>query len=162
MIVFDTAPVIWGIQGAARPEQRGMVGRTQRYLHYLARTDEQIVIPAPVIFEYLCGFDHAEQRRQRTALERAFRIPSFDGEAAAVPAELAHTRGLIGRVARQTGIDRQSLKVDFQIIAIAIVVGAELIVTHEVAAFQKMAQQRIKVIEVPDIPTQTEIPFPDS
>ena len=41
MICFDTAPVIWGVQGTAHPSQEAMVRRTKRYIRYLNDKNER-------------------------------------------------------------------------------------------------------------------------
>src|SRR5437868_6887482 len=78
MTCFDTTILIWGIQGAAKPEQRGMIARTRRFLERLQETGEQVIVPAPVLAEYLTWFEPAQQTPQRKVLETRFRIPAFE------------------------------------------------------------------------------------
>lgn len=159
MTCFDTTILIWGIQGAAGSEQRGMVARTRRFLEHLQQTGESVIVPAPVLAEYLTGFEPAKQRRQRKILETKFRIPAFDIDAAAIAAELGYDVKFLKQVRAEHNVQRQALKFDVQIIAIAILNGANRIVTNDRGAFQKLAANRIKIVEVPDVPRQQRMAF---
>ncbi len=54
-------------------------------------------------------------------------------------------------------IPKQTFKVDVQIVAVAIANGSDVIVTNDFEAFRKIAQNRIRVSEVPNIPEQQEL-----
>lgn len=150
MICFDTAVLIWGVQGAARKGQEEMIQRTRSYIEYLTRENVQIIVPSPVVTEYLSGFEDDEQRdQQQRLLERHFVIPSFDHRAAVLAAEL----GLRGDDRKQiiaSGVDRQALKVDAQIVAIGITQGAERIISPD-PHLERIARGRIQVQGVPKV-----------
>lgn len=157
MICFDTGPIIWGVQGKARPGQEDMVARTKRYLRYLRKQKEPIMVPTPVIAEYLIPFGPQEQEKQVRAFEEGFFVPSFDIRAALVAAQLEHNAKLITAIRRDSNIDRNMLRVDAQIVAIAIVNMAEKIITADPQHLKKLAQGKIAVTEVPDIHEQPEL-----
>lgn len=142
--------LIWGLQKTAAPDYQHLVERTERYLRYLDAENETVMIPSPVIAEYLQGFDASGRAREVAALQRAFFIPSFDLPSAALAAEL--TDKADAKQLRKTSREnRQALKVDVQIAATAIVHGASQIVTHNIGDFKTITGGRIKVTEVPDI-----------
>jgi hypothetical protein len=59
-ICFDTAPVIWGVREiSARGDER-MIVRTPRYIKYLNNSKFVIMVPAPVVAEYLVGASATE------------------------------------------------------------------------------------------------------
>ena len=161
MICIDTAILIWGVQGTAHPKQRGMVRRTMRYLQFLATGKERILVPSPVLAEYLCGFEVAAQERQRKVIEHRFRVAPFDAEAAGIFGELGSDSKPLNRIRAEHNLQRQELKFDLQVIAIAIQSGAEKIVTGDAEAFRKMAKGRIPIELVPDIAEQTKLEFPE-
>jgi predicted nucleic acid-binding protein len=156
MICFDTAPVIWGVQGAARPSQIEMIERTRRYIHHLDRTGQRVMIPAPVLVEYLLGFLGEEQDRQSGILEQSFLIPALDIPASRLAARLQSNTSLLQTIRTEHGVDRQGLRIEAMIIAIAVVNRAERIVTGD-PHFRQLAQSHIEVVEVPVIPNQAEL-----
>lgn len=89
MICLDTMILILGLQRKAAPKYQHLVERTQRYLKHLDDENETIMIPSPVVAEYLQGFDAAGRARQVTSLQKLFFIPSFDLPSAALAAELS-------------------------------------------------------------------------
>jgi predicted nucleic acid-binding protein len=155
MICFDTHVLIWGVQGKAKAGQEALVQRTRRFIHFLNQTDKQVMIPAPVVGEYLVGFSGNDLTTQKDLIQKHFFVPSLDVHAAAIQAEIEHDSYLIKKA---NGIDRQRLRVDSQIIAIALVSRAEKIISHD-PHMRELAGNRIKVEEVPAIIEQLALPF---
>ena len=153
MICLDTMILIWGLQKRADPNSQHLIERTQRYLKHLDEENESIMIPSPVITEYLQGFDSPGRARQLANLQNLFFIPSFDLPSAALAAELLDKAG-IKNVRQSSTENRQALKVDVQIAAIAIVHGATHLVTHNIKDYETIVGGRIQVTEVPNIPEQ--------
>ena len=156
MICFDTSPVIWGVQGAAKTSQQRMIDRTRRYIRFLATENERIMVPAPVLMEYLVAFKSNEQDHQRQLIEQNFFVPSFDIPAALVAAQLLGNRALIKAIQKTEKVNPQSLRIDAQIIAIAIVHGASKIISND-PHFSKLADGKIIIQDVPDIQDQGEM-----
>jgi predicted nucleic acid-binding protein len=129
-----------------------MIARTQRYLNSLRDHNEILMVPTPVVAEYLQGFERGEQVAQLKKFERYFFTPSFDLPSAAMAAELSR---LFERKDLDTSGDRRSIKVDTQIVATAIVHGADVIVTNDTREYEIIAAGRIKVSNVPDVAEQT-------
>jgi len=157
MICFDTGPLIWGIQKKAKLQQKDMIPRTEAYLKHLSEKKKRIMIPAPVLGEYLAGFKNKKDRdKQRLLIENIFYVPSFDAHTSAIFADIVNDRNLIKSIKEEFKEVRQSLRIDAQIIAIAIAQEAECIITHD-PHFIKLAEGRISVKEVPIIYTQQEL-----
>ena len=152
MICLDTQVLIWGVQGQATPNAQEMVKRTANHIAHLEAQNARVIIPAPVVTEYLQGFEVEEQPRQLTTLQKNFVIPAFDIAAAALTAKLMRERQK--EVSRQSNETRQSLKVDFMIAAIAIQQGATTLVTHNTGDFKGICGNRISVIDVPNVALQ--------
>lgn len=159
MICFDTMVLVWGIQGKASPGQEEMVARTRRYIASLRDENEQVLIPAPVVSEYLQHFETEERKRQVRALERHFLLPAFNLPAAYLAAGIAHQRQRSGGGSGE-GTTRQAIKTDIQILATAIVNNARLLVTHNLADFEslaKLAGGRIRISDVPNVHSQQDL-----
>ena len=116
--------------------------------------DERIMIPSPVLHEYLIKFSAAERAAQRQVIEQSFFVPSFDIRAAELAAELEGDAELIREIKQTYSVDRGTLRVDAQIIATAIVNGAERIITSNVPHFKRLARGRIEIHEVPEVHEQ--------
>jgi predicted nucleic acid-binding protein len=158
MICIDTAVLIWGVQGVAKGSHRQrMVDLTDRYLRSLRDKKEILMIPTPVLAEYLQGFaDPRERTNQLEALQRFYFIPSFDVPSAYLAAELSQSPE-VHSLAREG--DRQALKTDVQIIATAITHQAERIITGNVKEFRQIAKGKIPISEVPEVELQTELDY---
>ena len=148
MICIDTNVLIWGVQGAARAAQTAMIDRTRRWLARLARENEQIMVPAVVVGEYLHGFPLEQRDAQFQAISRDFFLPAFDARCAAKAAELHQIAGPPAR--REPGA-RVTFKADVQIIATAICHGATVIVTGNLDEYRRIAGDRIRVTDVPEV-----------
>jgi hypothetical protein len=55
VICFDTTPPIWGVREESRRGQEHEIERTKNYIDFIRRTRKQILVPAPVLSEYLIG-----------------------------------------------------------------------------------------------------------
>lgn len=138
-----------------------MVARTRRFLERLQETGEPVIVPAPVLAEYLSWFEPAKQARHRKILETRFRIPAFDTDAAALAAKLGYDAEFLKQVRAEHKVQRQCLKFDVQIIAIAILNGADRLITNDVVVFRKLAQNQIQITDVPDVARQKRLGFED-
>lgn len=160
LICFDTGPLIFGVQRTAKPEQLHMIPQMERYLRYLAgQKDVRIIVPSPVVHEYLAGFPLEEQDAQLQALESRFLMPSFDVPAVRIAAGIADATRTY-RAPPGGDISRQAQKMDVQVIAIAVAQKAKLIVTHNVKHFRTLARGLIEVTDIPDIREQKSLDFP--
>ena len=150
MICLDTMILILGLQKKAAPKYQYLVERTQRYLKHLDDENETIMIPSPVVAEYLQGFDTIGRVRQVASLQKLFFIPSFDLPLAALAAELSEGDSF-SKLRQNSNESRPALKVDVQIAAIAIIHGATQIITQNISDFKTLVGDRIQIMEVPDI-----------
>ena len=157
MICFDTSVLIWGVQGRARPGQADMVERTRKYIRHLSEKKQQIMVPSPVVQEYLRGFESPLLEEQARLIERSFFVPALDFRAAVLAAQLQPRRDAAPSE-RAEAIDRQSVRVDAQVVAIAIANHAEKIISGD-PHLSKLAQGWIPVEDVPSIPEQMKLNY---
>lgn len=159
MICLDTMVLIWGVQGAAQRRQEHMIELTRRFLRALRNEQTTLMIPAPALAEYLQGFPQAKRQAQLAHLEEFFYLPAFDSASAYLAAGLSRQGSV--REAYRAG-NRQAVKTDVQIIATAIVHGAQRILTHDVGDFRRIAGSRIQVTDVPNVHEQLGLLDPTS
>lgn len=144
MVCLGTHVIIWGIKEEATPGQEEMVQRAKNYIRHQDEQNVDLMVPAPVVAEAMIRGDVDQLQTIRTIIERSFFIAAFDSPAAFLAAELER---------------RSHIRIDAQIAAIAIVQKAEVIVSHD-PHMRTIAQNRIPVIELPDIPEQGNLQFP--
>lgn len=125
-----------------------MIGRTKRFLAHLAKEGERVMIPTVVVSEYLEKFPPEEHEAHLAALEKNFFLPSYDAKCAVIASQLVSAAG---RPASREPGSRNVFKADTQIIATAIAHNAELIVTGNVEEYRRIAVNRIRVSDVPDV-----------
>lgn len=120
------------------------------------------MIPTPVLAEYLTAFPPDEHDTLRSIFEENFYLPPLDVAAAQVAARLLYDTDRMREIRREHGVDRQSLRTDAMIVAIAIVQKAERIVSHDARHYRKLASGEVLVTELPDIPEQETFDFDSS
>ena len=152
MICLDTQPVLWGIQAFASEGQEAMINRTRAFLKDISEKGEQIMIPSPVVLESLLTLSDEEIEKQQELLQSRFFIASFDLPASVEAASLLNNREVIQNL-RDSGARREHIKIDAQIASIAIVNGAEKIISHD-KYLKSIVQNKISVEEVPDVAEQ--------
>jgi predicted nucleic acid-binding protein len=158
-ICMDTSPLIWGIRGDATRTQEHMIPRARAFIDHLSEHKYAIMVPSPVIAEYFVGAT-ATQIHEAELLRRGFEHPSLD-EASAMLAVTLQRGGKLDEIHEEYGLPKQSIKIDAFIIAIAILNGAEKIITHDVDGFTKLAGGRIAIEDIPDLPKQGLMGFPE-
>src|SRR5438105_887840 len=130
-ICFDTSILIWGIRGQASPGQEQMIERTRRYIAHLDSTRQRVMIPAPVLAEYLIGSGSNEARNnERQVIESRFQVPSLNAPSAQLAAEIQDADN-VRRIRQSGAVDRQCLRTDAFIIAVAIIHSAERIISND-------------------------------
>ena len=157
MVCLDTHVIIWGIKEEASPGQENMVQRAKSYIRHQVNQGVNLMIPAPVVAEALIRGEVDDLRTIRTIIESSFFIPAFDSPAAFLAAELERSRGVV-ELLEQGQVPRSHIRIDTQIAAIAITQNADMIISHD-RYMRTIAQNRIQVIEIPDIPEQENLQF---
>lgn len=109
------------------------------------------MLPTAVLAEYLVGLPGSEQGRHKRILERHFSMPAFDVPAAYLAAQLQADTEMLKQMSREHGVNRQALRTDAMIVAIAIVQKATKIITYDTAHFKKLAKGQIPVEDLPDV-----------
>jgi predicted nucleic acid-binding protein len=110
--------------------------------------------PSPVLGEYLAGFPAEEHQKHIDIITQLFFVPSLDVRAAAIAARLQQK---VSGQQRPTDQTKQKLKVDAQILGIAIANNAEKVITQNIKHFRAMAAGEIEVTEIPIIGKQQEL-----
>lgn len=102
---------------------------------YLQQNNASLLIPTPVIAEFL-AYDLNERRTQLLALSHNKILNgSFDRKAAIICGEIAHD---LGRAFFKP--DKQKVKVDIQIIAIAIANNAQVLLSEDNGVIKAVAR----------------------
>ena len=158
MVCLDTHVIIWGIKEEATQGQEEMVQRAKSYIRHQDEQGIDIMAPAPVVAEAMIRGDIDQLRTIRTIIEGSFFIAAFDSPAAFLAAELERGRGA-AKLLEEGEVPRSHIRIDTQIAAIAIAQKAEVIISHD-PYMRTIAQDRIPVIELPDIPEQGSLEFP--
>ena len=102
--------------------------------------------------------DEDVRKRQLELLESHFIIGSLDAHAASLVAEIECNKNLLRNIKRKYDKDRQTIKVDVQIIAIATAKSADLLVSND-EGLRRMAEGYVKAIAIPTIDEQLDLPL---
>lgn len=161
LVCFDTQIIIWGVQGAARPSQQGMVQKTQLFLNQLNETKVRIMIPSIVIAEFLMAIPFELHFQTSSLFQKKFIIEPFDLQAASKFAQIWQDKnqsGKVKQIKQELNLGKQELKADCMIVAIAVAKGADCIYSHD-SGLKKFAEGTIEVREIPDTPQQLPLSF---
>lgn len=113
-----------------------------------------VIIPAPVVSEYLLGSPKFED--ERDILLSRFIIPPLDASSAVIASQLekSYRETLMKSDSDHQQVGRQSLRIDTMIAAIAISNNADVIYTHDVDHFLRVSNKKVRVSEVPNYEEQ--------
>jgi predicted nucleic acid-binding protein len=127
----------------------------------LREADARIVIPSPVLSEFLT-FASSEYLSEINS-SRHFEIAAFD-QRAAIEAAVTLKKAIRGGLGKRLGLEGnwQKIKIDRQIVAIAKIQGAEAIYTTDRDIKGLAADSGIRVIHVAELPLpQSKTPLLD-
>ena len=170
MFCLDVAPLIRGIQSARRndrrcssdkrsEEERKMVRRTQQFLQDLQESGKKVLVPAPVVLEYLAGVPQNRRKAHQELFNKLFLVPALDLAAASLAADLQNAPAVQEAIRADDSLIDSRLSTDASIVAIALVNNATHIITSNVETLRLVAQGRIKVSDVPERSDQRRFDF---
>lgn len=106
-----------------------------------------------MVHEVLVGIPPDQHSDYLAAMEQEFVVGVFDLLAARLAAEIEY-----GAVKPKSRDDRIRLRLDAQILAIAIVQGASVVISHD-QGMASLASGRIRVMELPSVQRQEEMKY---
>jgi predicted nucleic acid-binding protein len=159
MVVFDTTFLSQLLYEKSRPpldhSTKQPIERAKERIEYLIEKlnegRQKIIIPTPVLTELLAVSNNPQELLERISSSRWFEIYPFDQKAAIECAEFI-------RAAKKPHEKKEfpstwaKAKFDYQIIAAAIVVGADTIYTDDEDIHRLLIGKRIKAIRISGLP----------
>ena len=88
LIVIDTQILIWAVKREATAGQEPMIEKATRYLEYLDKCKDRIIIPSVVVSEFLANVPDDREAAVLQALQERFMIMPFDTLAAVYAARV--------------------------------------------------------------------------
>lgn len=145
---MDTMILMWGVRGFATPGQESKIRRAKHFVESF-KSKDRVIVPAPVVAEFLVRLTDAERAENMQVLETQFRIVPMDALAALHAGRLQAKRDH-----QDDDLPRERFKFDTLIIGCAMASKADYIVTHNVSEFRKIADGQIEIRDLPnpDIP----------
>ena len=163
LIVIDTQILIWAVKREATPGQEPMIEKAARYLEYLDRCKDKIIIPSVVVSEFLANVPEEREAAVLQTLSERFMIMPFDTLAAVHAARVwrknSEGNPSITQQLKANDITKAKIKADIQIVATALARKAVRITSHD-EWLVKSAQGHIEAGPMPDLPTQPELGLP--
>lgn len=158
MICIDTMVLIWGVQKYAQKDRDKEVNENIElagtFIKHIAKEGESIIIPAPVVMEYLAGLEDSVRSKHLAILDNFGTIASLDTKASALAAKL-HRRYQNKINKRIPKGEKPRIATDTMILAIALSQNASMIVTHNQSDFTKLIDnEEITISDIPRYPHQ--------
>lgn len=159
IVCLDSNIMVWGIKEQASASQSDMIPRAKDFLKWLDDNNKQVMIPTPVVAELLMPIPLEDHFSFLQKLKDKFFIYPFDELAAMKCAEIWQTKSKdpdLKDYKETYKINRQEIKFDYQIAAIAVTRGVECIYSHD-PHLHKFVGDIISVREMPIPPTPIQI-----
>jgi len=154
VLCIDTHVLIWGVKKQASTAQQYMIERTANFLSWLQNERQTVIVPAPVLGEFLMRIPSYEHEKVVRSIRSNFIVPSFDTAATSVYAQIWQKNKNNGMPSEIGG--RERVKTDSMIIAIAVVNKAKILYSED-EGLQKAAKGFIETRSIPIIPRQMEL-----
>ncbi len=154
MVCLDTHIIVWAIRKDCTNGQEEMVPRATALIHGLREEKAKIMVPACVLGEFLAAMHPSLYREVQAFMEGRFFIAPYDGKAALIAGEMMYARGSFSELVKSSGIRRNEVRTDAEIIATAIAHKADKIITQDLRHFRKLAAGRIRIEGVPELAPQ--------
>lgn len=159
IVAVDNQVLVWGVRRRAAAGQEAMIERAAHLLDRLKDEGATVVVPSPVLAEHLVPVPLDEHPIAIEALANcAVRIYPLDTPAAALAAaifqEAKYGARPVYEELQREGLTRQVVKVDMQIVAIAIVRQARVLYSeddgiHSIASRVSCVGSRLAVERLP-------------
>jgi predicted nucleic acid-binding protein len=134
--------------------------RLSYFFDQVTESKQQIIVPAPVVAEFLVVADEARLELMKKLREStAVTIAAFDYRAAVECSLITAAAKNRGDTKYGGDSSKQKIKIDEQIVSIARVMGATLIVSNDrdvqkIAARVNIETKQIEELDLPPTPTQ--------
>lgn len=154
LVCLDNNILIWGIRKKATTGQEDHIRRAAALFKELDESSAQIMVPTPVLSEFLTFIPEQQQDVIVASFSRHFQLTPFDVHAAATAAKIWRSLAAENVTwkdavkAEVEGLIHARIKYDIQILAIAISRRAEVLYTHD-KGLMKLAEGRIEVKTLP-------------
>ncbi|HRH95587.1 MAG TPA: hypothetical protein PLB55_06605 [Prosthecobacter sp.] len=159
LICLDSHYFLWGILERAEPDQLHMIPKAKAFFRKLDETKAIIVVPTPLITELLMKSDPSEREKIMTTLKQRCYVKEFGVLAAKIAADIWNAKtntGLIEELKKSGVSMRTKIKVDTQILAVAMVANAVTLYTED-EKLQRLADGYLIVSSMPEITETPEL-----
>ena len=128
-----------------------MIARARYFFQQRAEENDQVIIPAQSLAEFLVGYTEEQCQQSLAALSKGFIIAPFDAKAAAIAASLQRDWNQLRKIAiKFGGLTKQQIKSDINVLASAIAAGASHLYSDP--QMPSFAQGKIIVERLPELP----------
>lgn len=158
MVVFDATFLSHLLYPKSRPPLdpstkqpvKKAKGRIESLIRSLQDAKQKIIVPTPALSELLAVAAKPQEILELITSSRWFEIYPFDERAAIECAEFVRSTRRTGK--KQLSSTWAKAKFDYQIVAIAIVSGADTIYSDDEDIRRHLAGRRIKVVTISQLP----------
>jgi predicted nucleic acid-binding protein len=151
IVCVDTHILIWGIQQQAVSSQTNMVERTVNFLHWLQNERQTVIVPSPVLAEFLMRIPQDDHDNITREIQSRFIVPPFDVVTASKFAQIWQLNKNNGLPSENGGRDK--VKTDSMIVAVAVVNKAKILYSED-PGLQKFAKGFVETRGIPIVPRQ--------
>lgn len=151
-ITLDNTVLVLAVREAIQPNADAYARRARACLRHLMKEGHEFFVPAPVLAEYLVFVPPDRHEEVVREFRERFKFVSFDTDTAQRFAKVWWQRSGGRKLSNElrAGATKQEIKFDHQIVACALAVSSELILSED-KALRKFANGIVQVQRVGDI-----------
>ncbi|MBY6273961.1 MAG: hypothetical protein CW346_17455 [Bacillaceae bacterium] len=162
-VCIDNHILVWGIGKQAKKGQEAMIERAEAFLEKLKSEKHQVIIPAPVVTEFLVGIQEDRHPEVLRTLQTHFMIAAFDVPSSVYASQVwkcyyGQQDLLNGPPPDGISSWRTKLKVDCQVLGIAKRHQVDVLYTND-NGLLRMAKNFVRAERLPEIQIQGSLRF---
>lgn len=152
-VCIDNHILVWGVRKVATPGQESMIERAEQFIAWLNKMKTRVLVPAPVLHEFLCGCDTPTQNVMRGIIEQDFLVVPFDTAAAVCATQIwrdNHVNGVVNAAkSDHADLTRARIRIDHQIAGIAMARRVDALFTEDRPLY-RFAEGHLTVKSMPE------------
>lgn len=152
-VCFDANVLIWGVLQDGGATQQGMIEHAKALIQQCADRNDSVLIPAVAVAEAVCNAPIEMQDNWFRVMSERFMIVPYTVRCAAFNARLWQEQAAVRAEMKEMGVQRQLIKVDFQILAIAVVNQCKVLYTED-KGLALLAEKYMEVKKVSEVQYQ--------
>lgn len=153
-VCFDANVLIWGVLQDGGSTQQWMIEQAKVLIQQCADRKDSVLIPAVATAEAVCKAPLETQEGWFRVMTEHFMIAPYNARCAAFNARMWQEHPEVRVEMKDMGVPRQLIKIDFQILAVAVVNQCKVLYTEDKGLAHLAEKYQMEVRKVSEVQRQ--------